>query len=251
MDTILQGLHDLAGIQGTIVFNAGGQVLYHRSHSIYDLSILTQVSQAVVRGLDSIQLQHEDWDAVTAQFSDGKLLIRKLDTGKGKPAVLAVIADASLNTPFAAVALRVAVNKLKTAIENGALAAAPPTAPGAPITSVPVPGRAPAVAPLAVPSKVELAGSGLSWSELGSSSGGASTVSVSDEASGAFLTRCSKALALNVGPMAKVFVKEAVRKVSPAGPFSMAHASALLNELEVHIDDVDDRIAFRRKAAAG
>jgi hypothetical protein len=71
-------------------------------------------------------------------------------------------------------------------------------------------------------------------------------VSVVDSASSAFLSGCTKALAASVGPMAKVFVKEAVRKVCGERPFSRADGPAVLAQLTAAIDDTDDRATFQR-----
>jgi hypothetical protein len=71
-------------------------------------------------------------------------------------------------------------------------------------------------------------------------------VAVADPASGAFLARCAKELAHCVGPIAKVYVEEAVRRVTPDAPFAMAQARALLEDLAAQIEDPDDRAAFRK-----
>jgi hypothetical protein len=93
----------------------------------------------------------------------------------------------------------------------------------------------------------ELANSGLGWSGVSSGSGvGSSDVGVSDTASSTFLSACTKALAASVGPMAKVFVKEAVRRVCGDRPFSRADGPALLAQLAATIDDTDDRAMFQR-----
>ena len=95
----------------------------------------------------------------------------------------------------------------------------------------------------------DVAGSGLNWSGLGGSSTmSASGVAVADAASSAVLTSCTKCLAKAVGPMAKVFVKEAVRRVTAGQPFSKGMLSALVNELEKEIEDRADAAEFRKNA---
>jgi hypothetical protein len=104
----------------------------------------------------------------------------------------------------------------------------------------------------------ELAKTGLSWSGVsggsgvssGSGIGAISDVMVTDAASSAFLSGCTKALAASIGPMAKVFVKEAVRKVCGERPFSRADGPALLAHLSAAIDDSDDRAMFQRATRA-
>ena len=87
-----------------------------------------------------------------------------------------------------------------------------------------------------------LANTGLSWSKVSGS--GLSGVAAADPASSAYLTRCARALALGVGPMARLYVEEAVRRLCPEAPFSLAQAGALREELATQLDDPDDRTAF-------
>lgn len=75
-----------------------------------------------------------------------------------------------------------------------------------------------------------------------------SGVAVADAASSAVLTGCTKCLAKAVGPMAKVFVKEAVRRISTGQPFSKSMLAALINELEKEIEDRADAAEFRKAA---
>jgi hypothetical protein len=65
----------------------------------------------------------------------------------------------------------------------------------------------------------------------------------------AFLTACAKELARQVGPIAKVFVQEAVQRVSPEAPFSLALSAALVDDLASQIEDPDDRNQFRAALA--
>ena len=57
---------------------------------------------------------------------------------------------------------------------------------------------------------------------------GGSDIAVADGPSSTYLSACTKALAASVGPMAKVFVKEAVRRVCGERPFSRADGPALV-----------------------
>jgi hypothetical protein len=50
--------------------------------------------------------------------------------------------------------------------------------------------------------------------------------------------------------MAKVFVKEAVRRVCGERPFSRADGPALVAQLAAAIDDSDDRASFQRATRA-
>jgi hypothetical protein len=196
------------------------------------------------------------------------LIIRNLtDTSKADAPMLTltVIADARLNVSFASVAIRVAVGKLKALFAKGipapvALGAASPEASEATTRLAPAQnqslsgmsgggsfGVSTGGGALGRSASANVATSGLSWSGLsGSSSVSAgSGVSVADSASSTFLTVCTKALARKVGPLAKVFVKEAVTKVSPERPFSLDNAKDLIVELAKHIKNPSDAQQFR------
>jgi hypothetical protein len=239
MDAILQELMDLAGVGAAMVFDGTGHLAGHRGRAVYDRALCEQVSGNLVKAIDSIQLQQADWDSVTAQFADGKLILRNLGSPGGHAHMLAVVADVTLNSSFATVAIRVAANKLRKAIVEGGTAA--PAAVALPAAAA---AGAPSASSSQLPgeSKPALGSSGLSWSKV--SSVGFSTVAVADPASSAFLTRCAKQLARHVGPIAKVYVEEAVRRVSPDAPFSVSVGARLVEDLATQIEDADDRAQF-------
>src|SRR5512142_1451644 len=118
MEVILQSLMDLGGVTAALVFDSTGQLLGHRGHAVYDQPLCAQVSAALAKALDAVQLQQEDWETVTAQYADGKIVLRKVVAAQ-QTNVLAVVADPSLNASFATVALRVAAGKLKRFLEGG------------------------------------------------------------------------------------------------------------------------------------
>lgn len=248
MDAILQTLLDLPGVTAAMVFDGAGQLLGHRGQAIYDRPLCEQVGGALARAIDAVQLQQEDWETITAQFQDGKLLVRRIGAAGGPSQILAVVADATLNPSFATVAIRVATGKLRKALDGGAassvgLGAASSSQLGA---SSPAPGGGPAPSD----SRPVLANSGVTWSRS-SSSIGLSKVQAADPAASAFLGRAAKALAFAVGPIAKVYVEEAVRRIAPEAPFSMAMAPQLVEDLSGQIEDPDDRKQFRAAVAKG
>ena len=67
---------------------------------------------------------------------------------------------------------------------------------------------------------------------------------MADPASSAFLTSCAKKLARHVGPIAKVYVEEAVRRVSQDAPFSASMGGRLVQDLAGQIEDAGDRAQF-------
>ena len=237
MDPILQSLMDLAGVTAVLVFDSAGQLLGHRGHTVYDQGLCEQVSGALAKALDAVQLQQEDWETVTAHFADGKLVLRRV-LANGQTHVLTVVADGSLNPSFATVAIRVAAGKLKRVLAGG------PASSGVSSSSA---SRASSSSASPSESRPNLANSGLSWSKI--SNIGLSRVAVADPASGAFLVRCAKELAQHVGPIAKVYVEEAVRRVSPEAPFAMTLARALVDDLGAQIEDPGDRTQFQKALA--
>jgi len=50
--------------------------------------------------------------------------------------------------------------------------------------------------------------------------------------------------------MAKLFIEESIRRVSPEAPFSMAQSKALLDDLAGQVEDSKDRAAFFKAADA-
>jgi hypothetical protein len=253
MEASLQGLLDLAGVNAAMVVDAGGRLVGHRGKAVYDASLCEQVGGPLSRAVDSIQLQHQDWESTVARFADGTLLLRNLGAVGGTGYVLVVVADATLNPAFATVAIRVASNKLRRTLEGGSTSGPIPSGvsssaghPAArssqtlppPPTSHPAAGSRPA-----------LASSGLSWSKT-SGSGVFSAVGAADPASSAWLGRVARELARFVGPMAKVYVEEATRRVSPDQPFAMAASKALLDDLCAQVQDGKDREAFLKAAEA-
>jgi predicted regulator of Ras-like GTPase activity (Roadblock/LC7/MglB family) len=253
METILQGLMELAGVRATLVLDGSGHVVAHRGHAVYDRAVCEHVGGTVMKAIESIQLQQEDWETITAQFADGRILVRRVAAGARH--VLAVVADATLNPSFATVALRVAANKLRGlpggsshpgGSQVSAASSQPGFAPPAASSSVLPPSE----------SRPNLANTGLSWTKSssvgsqagGSSAGGLSGVTAADPASAAFLSRCAKELARHVGPISKVYVQEAARRVSPEAPFALAVARQLVDDLSGQIEDPKDRAQFRKAA---
>jgi len=250
VEDILQGVLGLSGVSAAIVFDATGRLVDCRGRAIYDRSLCGQVSGTLAKAVDTVRLQQDAWESIWASFADGKLLLQNLAEPSARGHVLAVVADSTLNASFATVAIRVATNKLKRAIADGTFGQGPedppraaPSGPGA--SSVAPAGAPPPGAGSQTPasdSKV-LANTGVSWSKS-SSSVGLSRVAAANPASSAFLGRCAKQLARHVGPIAKVYVEESVRRVSPDAPFALSAAAALVNDLAAQIEDPADRAEF-------
>lgn len=266
MDAILQGIKNLDGVLGALALGPSGQVVGYKVNPVYDLAMVEQVGAAVATTLDSLVLAQEDWDSVTANFADGKLLLRNLAVNGAPPPsglrALIVIAEARINLSFAGVAIRVAVGKLKNLQPGGGATANAQLGASSPVmgsqllggssmlsgsTGISgIPQQAPAFSQSQPHIQSDLSNTGLSWSGASGSSMAASGVSVTDAASAAYLTTVTKALARSLGPMAKAFVKDAIRKLWPGRAFSLDLGIELVAELERHIEDPADRVQFRK-----
>lgn len=264
METTLQGLLELAGVNAAIVYDGAGRLVAQRGRAVYDRALCEQVGGPLARAVDAIQLQHQDWEAVTARFADGTLVLRNLGEVSGASYLLAVVADATLNPAFAAVAIRVAATKLRKLLGGGASMAALPTSLGSSVGPGPGgsqlgpggsqvgpgPGGSQALGGHpAASSRPVLASSGLSWSRTGGSA--FSAVAAADPAAGAWLGKAAKELARHVGPMAKIYVEEAVRRLCPDSTFTLAQAPALVEELAGQIEEAADRAAFVKALQGG
>ncbi len=141
METSLQSLLDLAGVNAAMVYDGAGRLVAQRGKAVYDRGLCEQVGAPLGKAVDSIQLQHEDWEAVTARYADGTVILRNLGEVAGASYVLAVVADATLNPAFAAVAIRVAATKLRKLLGGaGASMVALPTSLGSSVGPPPGPG---------------------------------------------------------------------------------------------------------------
>jgi predicted regulator of Ras-like GTPase activity (Roadblock/LC7/MglB family) len=247
METVLHGLMELAGVRATMVLDPTGKIVAWRGNAVYDRASCERVGGVVTKAIESVQLQQEDWETISAQFANGRILVRRVSSAGGLRHVLALVADPTLNASFATVALRVAATKVRAVVEGGSH---PPGGSGA-SAGPPASGSSPG---LPSDSRPNLANTGLSWnksSSLGSQPGAGSSsslsgVAVADPAAAEFLGRCVKELARHVGPISKVYVQEAVRRVSPEAPFALAAARPLVDDLSGQIEDPKDRAQFRR-----
>jgi predicted regulator of Ras-like GTPase activity (Roadblock/LC7/MglB family) len=247
METILQGLMELSGVRAAMVVDGIGRVVAQVAQAIYDPALCEQVGGFLTKAIESIQLQQEDWETATVQYADGKILVRRVSSRPDGPRhILAIVADGTLNASFATVALRVAANKVKAAVEG--VSASHPGASPLPSGSQPPGSLSPSgSSPPGSDSRPVLANTGISWSKSGSTSSSlGSNIQVADPASSAFLVRCASELARQVGPMSKVYVQEAVRRVCPDTPFSLSFSRQLVDELSGQVEDAKDRTAFRK-----
>jgi predicted regulator of Ras-like GTPase activity (Roadblock/LC7/MglB family) len=269
MKRTLDELCGMQGVNGAFLLSEEGQLIEFSAPPIYDREIITQAAASLSRATESMSVQHNDWDTLVAHFEDSKLFILKMEG-----ATLCVLADSNLNLPFLKVAIRVAKRKILKRLAAASTAgmgvsssfsayasqfsdtynSQAPVSAGFPSGSHSIHPHG-SYASLSHSTPEQHPGglgssfsdnSSLFWSGLGGTGMQSSAVSVADEASSKMLTKISDSLASIVGPMAKVFVKEAVRRICPAEPFDMRHVRHLITELEQqHIVDNDDLQEFR------
>lgn len=247
LDPILEGLREVDGVQGALVVDHTGAILAYRAHAIYDLPVLQRVARSIIAATDSVELIQDDWEVLTTHFADGKLVLRRLRIPGARPRsyMLSVIADQTLNLAFLGVALRVAASKVIAALEAGP----PPAAQSGPVpVAAPtgVSGRTSAVDPrldvsqAAAPLPVESAPVAVPGTD----------VTAVDAPSAAFLSACLRALAARIGPVAKIYVRDTVRKVCAGRAFSRSDGPALIAQLSAMLDSAEDRAMFQRATRA-
>ena len=258
----LEELCAMQGVNGAFLLSDEGELIAYSAPAIYDGDTLSQAAKKLSRATESLSVQHSDWDTLVAHFEDSKLFVLKAEKF-----TLCVIADDTLNLPFLNVALKVAKNKIDKKMskrsqgENTASAYAGYPSRFSEAHRSQTPSQAASLGSGSVEYSGSDAGfqsnlagsgagiqdtSGMLWSGIGGTGMQTSAVSVADESSSAMLTKITNALAVFVGPMAKVFVKEAVRKICPTEPFNMGYLQQLLAELEQqHISDPEDLKEFR------
>jgi hypothetical protein len=96
----------------------------------------------------------------------------------------------------------------------------------------------------------DLASSGVSWSGLGSTPKAGGELGMADPESSAFLAATTKALSATVGPMAKVFVKESVRRLCGDRPFSRTQWDALIADVGKQIEEPSAAAQFQKTMRA-
>jgi predicted regulator of Ras-like GTPase activity (Roadblock/LC7/MglB family) len=258
MKRILQAIHGVDGVQGTLVIDGNGQVLASQAHAIYDDTLIEEFGRAVAGAVDAARLLDEDWDTLSAVFVEGFVILRNLKPGgvaAKRGAILGVIGDSRLSLSFAGVAMRVAALKLKEQLES-------------PAPQVPIPNPIPkessrpqsvrqtqnSAAIVTHPPKSSSGKSGPGSSSriavlglnldqlrdqcgLGSSAKVTNNISDTDAETTAFLEATTTALSGIVGATAQQLFDEAVRKVCPDGPLARHQWEALIVELSARIPD--------------
>ncbi len=246
MKNTIDALNSVEGINGVFLCSDEGTLIEFSASAVYDEETLSQASSVVARATESISVQHDNCDTMIAHFKEGQLIMLKIDNH-----ILCVITNAGANMPFLNVAIKVAKKKLMRRFDgntssmgvSSSISGSSKSSLGMHSSFVPHnPKQASSMANSGFPSDSELL-----WSGMGASGMNSSAVSVADKNSSQMLTKLSQALAEIVGPMAKVFVKEAVYKICAMEPFSMQHLKMLLKELEEqHITEPDEIKKFRQ-----
>ncbi|MBU0552751.1 roadblock/LC7 domain-containing protein [Myxococcota bacterium] len=241
---ILKSLYEVEGVRSAALIRLNGELLGHQSHAIYDNDVIINASKFLVQALESFELQNENWEEFNAEFEDGWVIVRKF-----KEAFLVIITEDSIKLNFVSVAIRIAAKKIINALESGYDGAS--MAQSAPSISHNTLSQPQTIQhsqpePTVSMSASALSSSGLNWSGLGSSQIGQSMISVSNQESSTFLTKCTDQLKKSMGPIARVIVKKAVRRISRGEPFSQKHFDLLINDLTQEIPNKAAQDEFRR-----
>ncbi len=123
MENTLQAVLDVAGVSAAIVFDGAGRIVCHRGRSICDRSLCERLGRPLAKAIDTVQLEQVDWETISGRYADGWVLVRNLGDSETAYA-LAVVADPTLSLSFATIAFRVAANKLRKALGDGASSSA-------------------------------------------------------------------------------------------------------------------------------
>jgi hypothetical protein len=119
VENTLQAVLDVAGVSAAIVFDGAGRIVCHRGRSICDRSLCERLGRPLAKAIDTVQLEQVDWETISGRFADGWVLVRNLGDSETAYA-LAVVADPTLSLSFATIAIRVAANKLRKVLGDGA-----------------------------------------------------------------------------------------------------------------------------------
>ncbi len=249
MQTIFQAILEVTGVDAVLVFDSAGRLASHRSHAIHDQALWEQLGNFLLKAVDTVQLEQEDWESISARYADGRLFLRNLGASDNDTHVLAVVADATLNHSFATVALRVAANRIKAVLGGGAASSSALATPPLAATSSSLAPSSLLARSMPADSKTRLAGSsGVSLSRT--SSVGLAGIAVADPTSSITLSRPAKEVARHLGPGAGVRVKEAIRRVPPDAPLSLALGPKLLDDdLAARTENGDDQKRSRQTLA--
>lgn len=189
MNDILQGINEVGGVTGSALFDSQNACIAHLCPPPFEPILLGQVMSEVRSALD--YLNHLDdaaqWEMLTAAFEGGYVIMRRLE---GDVTVMA-LAQPTVNTAMLGIAFNVAGLKLA---KRGQM----------PPASGPISG------PLSSRSGMRSgSGTSMSLSDSGGGGGPAPPNAVGHEVMSALL----KCLAKQVGPFAKIVLKEELTKL--------------------------------------
>lgn len=252
MNKVLKTLYNVDGVRSATLLNSSGEVISHQSHSIYDTEVLNSASRFLIQALESFELQNEEWEEFNAEFEDGWVIVRRF-----KKAFLLIVTEDNIKLNFVSVAIRIAAKKINKILDDGLDLSAGSGLDSSDNNSVEISHSTLSQAQKVIPSHKNvppqsgmsasaLSSSGLNWSGLGTSQIGQSMISVSNQDSSTFLTKCTDQLKKSMGPIARVIVKKAVRRISRGEPFSQKHFSLLLEELIQEIPKKSAQDEFRK-----
>jgi predicted regulator of Ras-like GTPase activity (Roadblock/LC7/MglB family) len=139
MQTVLSQLNSVPGVVGSLVCDAGGQLVAHVFPPVFDAAALHDVSRTLADGAMALDLSGETAELLDFRFKDGRLLAKPFNGS-----MLVVVCTKATNAQFLTMSITAAVaklDKLQPAPAPATAASATVSAAAAPITPA---ARAPA-----------------------------------------------------------------------------------------------------------
>lgn len=244
MNPILNALNAVPGVIGSLIFDDANECVAEQIPPPYE-PVLLQGVVAELREAAGMLATLDDapWEVFTLHFDGGYLFVRQ-----HAPYTLLVLADSAANPAMLNVGLNVATMKLA---KLGQAAAAPATRASSPPLPQPPPQPPPA------PSTTAASRSGISGPAPGfgasvprfSMSGGAHEYAP-DAVPRAAMDGLLRALALQVGPFAKIFMRDDVVKLGATiSTLGLGQYDDYVRLLALRVPDGTKRDAFLREAA--
>jgi hypothetical protein len=128
MDALLQALRATPGVIAAVVCDRTGHVVASQASATFGISAVEEVGRTVMASLRVIKNLRPDWESVTAQFSEGQLLICQLASHPSAPFAeksLAVVTGPEFDGDAARDALARIVAELKDLVAAAAASGAP------------------------------------------------------------------------------------------------------------------------------
>ncbi len=229
MNEYLTGINDVAGVVGSAVFDAANQCVAHAAPSPYEPILLSQVMEELRSSIDYLNYIDDGspWETLIVNFEGGIVYLRKVDDMS-----ILVLAQPTLNSAMLGVALNVVSLKLQRGQASGPGAASRSGTGMASGTG----------APRSSTGMISQSGMGSSPSLSMSGSG---QVAGPNAVGHEMMNLLLKCLAKQIGPIAKIALKEELGKMGvTAHTIERGQFNDLVLTLLARIPDPDKRKEF-------